>query len=191
MIASDPAPPPAGGPAIRATDLVKTFGTIRAVDGVSFELAPGRIYGVLGPNGAGKTTLIRLLTGMGRATSGVAEVLGVVMPSRANLARIGYMTQSDGVYPALTALENVRFFGACTASGTRLRRSGRSRWSTSSTGATASRRTSREACGGACRSPAPSSTARRSCSSTSRPSASIPSCGSSSGATSAPWPRRA
>ena len=100
---------------IRAVDLVKSFGGIRAVDGVSFELAPGRIYGVLGPNGAGKTTLIRLLTGMGRATSGLAEVLGVAMPDRATLARIGYMTQSDGVYPALTVLENARFFAALYA----------------------------------------------------------------------------
>jgi ABC-2 type transport system ATP-binding protein len=103
---------PVASAVICAVDLVKTFGPIRAVDGISFELSPGRIYGLLGPNGSGKTTLIRLLTGMGRATSGTVEVLGVRMPSRANLARIGYMTQSDGVYPALTALENVRFFGA-------------------------------------------------------------------------------
>jgi ABC-2 type transport system ATP-binding protein len=101
-----------GAPTIRAVDLVKTFGPIRAIDGVSLELGAGRIYGLLGPNGAGKTTLIRLLTGMGRATSGQAEVLGVTMPSRANLARIGYMTQSDGIYPALTAFENVHFFGS-------------------------------------------------------------------------------
>jgi len=100
------------GPAIRALDLVKAFGSDRAVDGITFELAPGRIYGLLGPNGSGKTTLIRLLTGLGRPTSGRAEVLGVAMPSRANLARIGYMTQSDGIYPALTVAENVRFFGA-------------------------------------------------------------------------------
>jgi ABC-2 type transport system ATP-binding protein len=79
---------------------------------MSFELASGRIYGLLGPNGSGKTTLIRLLTGLGRPTSGRAEVLGVAMPSRANLARIGYMTQSEGIYPALTVSENVRFFGA-------------------------------------------------------------------------------
>ena len=103
---------PAAPPAIRAVDLVKTFGPIRAVDGVTFDLAPGRIYGLLGPNGSGKTTLIRLLTGMTRATSGRAEVLGVTMPSRPNLARIGYMTQGDGVYPALTAGENAQFFGA-------------------------------------------------------------------------------
>jgi ABC-2 type transport system ATP-binding protein len=99
-------------PAIRGVGLVKTFGSVRAVDDVTFELAPGRIYGLLGPNGSGKTTLIRLLTGMTVASAGRAEVLGVVMPSRANLARIGYMTQSDGVYPALTVAENARFFAA-------------------------------------------------------------------------------
>jgi ABC-2 type transport system ATP-binding protein len=99
-------------PAIRGVGLVKTFGSVRAVDDVTFELAPGRIYGLLGPNGSGKTTLIRLLTGMTVASAGRAEVLGVAMPSRANLARIGYMTQSDGVYPALTVAENARFFAA-------------------------------------------------------------------------------
>ena len=99
-------------PAVRAVGLVKTFGSIRAVDGVSFELAPGRIYGLLGPNGSGKTTLIRLLTGLAKATHGQVEIRGVAMPSRAALAGIGYMTQSDGIYPALTAGENVRFFAA-------------------------------------------------------------------------------
>jgi ABC-2 type transport system ATP-binding protein len=98
--------------AIRAVDLVKRFGTVTAVDGMSFDLAPGRIYGLLGPNGSGKTTLIRLLTGMTRPTAGHAEVLGVRMPDRPNLARIGYMTQGDGIYPALTAGENATFFAA-------------------------------------------------------------------------------
>jgi ABC-2 type transport system ATP-binding protein len=100
------------GPAIRAIELVKTFGDIRAVDDISFELAPGRIYGLLGPNGSGKTTLIRLLTGLARANEGRAEVLGVEMPSRQNLARIGYMTQSDGVYPTLSVVDNTSFFAA-------------------------------------------------------------------------------
>ena len=99
-------------PAIRAHGLVKAFGALRAVDDVTFDLAPGRIYGLLGPNGSGKTTLIRLLTGLTIPTSGWAEVLGTRMPSRPNLGRIGYMTQSDGVYAALTVAENVRFFGA-------------------------------------------------------------------------------
>ena len=99
-------------PAIRAVDLVKIFGTVRAVDDISFELEAGRIYGLLGPNGSGKTTLIRLLTGLARATSGQAEVLGVRMPSREILARIGYMTQSDGIYPTLRVIDNARFFAA-------------------------------------------------------------------------------
>jgi ABC-2 type transport system ATP-binding protein len=99
-------------PAIRATGLVKVFGENRAVDDVSFELEPGRIYGVLGPNGSGKTTLIRLLTGLAKATEGTAEILGVAMPSRENLAHVGYMTQSDGVYPSLSVSENARFFAA-------------------------------------------------------------------------------
>jgi ABC-2 type transport system ATP-binding protein len=100
------------GPAVQAVDLRKAFGEIQAVDGVTFQLAAGRIYGVLGPNGSGKTTLIRLLTGLGRPTSGEARVLGVAMPSRSNLGRIGYMTQSDGIYPELTTVENARFFAA-------------------------------------------------------------------------------
>jgi ABC-2 type transport system ATP-binding protein len=114
MLNSHDAPPgpAAGDAAIRATGLVKRFGPIAAVDGMTFDLAPGRIYGLLGPNGSGKTTLIRLLTGMTCATAGSAEVLGARMPSRSILARIGYMTQSDGIYPALTAGENARFFAA-------------------------------------------------------------------------------
>ena len=99
-------------PAVEAVELRKSFGELQAVDGVSFALAAGRIYGLLGPNGSGKTTLIRMLTGLGRPTSGEARVLGVAMPSRSNLARIGYMTQSDGIYPELTVAENARFFAA-------------------------------------------------------------------------------
>ncbi|HEX6654640.1 MAG TPA: ABC transporter ATP-binding protein, partial [Candidatus Limnocylindria bacterium] len=99
-------------PAIEAVDLAKRFGDLQAVDHVSFELAPSRIYGLLGPNGSGKTTLIRLLTGLAQPNEGHAEVLGVRMPSRANLAHIGYMTQSDGIYPALSVWENARFFAA-------------------------------------------------------------------------------
>jgi ABC-2 type transport system ATP-binding protein len=103
---------PDGTPAIRATGLVKAFGPLRAVDDVSFDLIAGGIYGLLGPNGSGKTTLIRLLTGMARPTAGRSEVLGTLMPSRGVLARIGYMTQADGIYPTLTVGENARFFAA-------------------------------------------------------------------------------
>ena len=107
--AARPAPPP---PAIEAAALRKDFGEIHAVDGIDMSLSPGRIYGLLGPNGSGKTTLIRLLTGLASATSGTARVLGVTMPSRTNLAHVGYMTQSDGIYPELSVWENLSFFAA-------------------------------------------------------------------------------
>ena len=99
-----------GFAAVEAKALRKTFGPIRAVDGIDLSLSPGRIYGLLGPNGSGKTTLIRLLTGLAKATSGSAEILGTPMPSRSALARIGYMPQSEAIYPELSVAENIRFF---------------------------------------------------------------------------------
>ena len=104
-----PTPP---APAVEAIALRKDFGPIHAVDGIDMALTPGRIYGLLGPNGSGKTTLIRLLAGLASATSGKARVLGVDMPSRPNLARSGYMTQADGIYPELSVWENLSFFAA-------------------------------------------------------------------------------
>jgi len=99
-------------PAITTRGLTKRFGPIIAVDALDLELPAGRIYGVLGPNGSGKTTLIRLLTGLAKPTSGEAKVLGVQMPNREILGRIGYMTQADGIYTELSVWENVSFFGA-------------------------------------------------------------------------------
>ena len=112
IAAPAPATPPAPPPAVEAVALRRDFGEIHAVDGIDMSLPPGRIYGLLGPNGSGKTTLIRLLTGLASATSGTVKVLGVAMPSRTNLARIGYMTQSDGIYPELSVWENLSFFAA-------------------------------------------------------------------------------
>lgn len=103
--------------AVSARNLTKRFGALVAVDGLDLELPAGRIYGLLGPNGSGKTTLIRCLVGLAKPTSGEAHVLGVRMPDREILARIGYMTQSDGIYIELSVGENLRFFAAL--SGTR------------------------------------------------------------------------
>lgn len=108
--------PPASGsdqaPAVEAHALEKRFGAVHAVNGIDLALPPGRIYGLLGPNGSGKTTLIRLLTGLSRPTAGHASVLGVRMPSRTNLTRIGYMTQAEGLYAELSVWENLRFFAS-------------------------------------------------------------------------------
>ena len=96
--------------AVEAVDLRKRFGDIEAVDGIDLALEPGRIYGLLGPNGSGKTTLIRLLTGLARATGGEARILGERMPSRKALAWIGYMPQTEAIYPELSVAENLGFF---------------------------------------------------------------------------------
>jgi ABC-type multidrug transport system, ATPase component len=112
MTVANSSPATSATPAVEAVALRKAFGPINAVDGIDLSLPAGRIYGMLGPNGSGKTTLIRLLTGLASATSGEARVLGVEMPSRTNLARIGYMTQADGIYPELSVWENLSFFAA-------------------------------------------------------------------------------
>ena len=102
-----------GKPAIVAEGLSKDFDGFRAVDGVSFQVAAGEIFGFLGPNGAGKTTTIRMLLGLLLPTSGRAEVLGydVARSPKAVQARVGYMSQLFTLYGDLTAAENLRFYG--------------------------------------------------------------------------------
>jgi ABC-2 type transport system ATP-binding protein len=94
-------------PAIRVKELHKTFGDVRALDGLAFTVEPGSVFGFLGPNGAGKTTTIRILTGLARATSGRAWVDGVeVTAARRQVARhIGYLPQDPAFYPWMTASE--------------------------------------------------------------------------------------
>ncbi len=95
---------------VQTTELHKHFGSLRAVDGLSLSIRAGEIYGLLGPNGSGKTTLIRLLIGLLRPTSGSVHLLGRVLPDKAVLAQVGYMTQASALYEELTVRENVAFF---------------------------------------------------------------------------------
>ncbi len=99
--------------AITASDLQFSYGERRAVDGVSFTVAPGEILGFLGPNGAGKSTTIKMLTGQLRPDSGQIEVLGLPMPARrtAIQARIGVCFEEKNLYGSMTGAENLRFFG--------------------------------------------------------------------------------
>jgi len=92
--------------------LNKAFGAIRAVAELDLQVQAGEIYGLLGPNGSGKTTLMRLLVGLAKADKGEVRVLGRLMPDRALLAEVGYMTQAEALYSDLTARENVLFFAA-------------------------------------------------------------------------------
>jgi ABC-2 type transport system ATP-binding protein len=93
-------------------NLVKTFGTFTAVDGVSFSVRRGQIYGFLGANGAGKTTTIRMLCGLLKATSGRAEVAGVdiLRNPEAVKPKIGYMSQKFSLYEDLTIRQNLEFY---------------------------------------------------------------------------------
>jgi ABC-2 type transport system ATP-binding protein len=97
---------------IEARGLAKRFGDVTAVDGVTFEIGTGEIYGILGPNGSGKTTTVRMLCGIMRPTSGTAIVAGVdvVQDPDGVKARIGYMSQAFGLYRDLTVIENLRFY---------------------------------------------------------------------------------
>lgn len=103
---------------VRVTDLRKHFqdrkgSTKKAVDGVSFEAHPGRIFGLLGVNGAGKTTVLRMLSTVLTPTSGQAEVAGfnVVQNPEAVRAQIGFLSTSTALYGRLTPLEVLDYFG--------------------------------------------------------------------------------
>lgn len=102
----------ASSPPIVVESVVKVFGDLRALDGVSLRVEAGETFGLIGPNGSGKTTLMRLLLGLGRPTSGTVRVLGKRMPNRGVAGSIGYMTQSSALYNELSVRENVAFFGA-------------------------------------------------------------------------------
>ena len=99
--------------AVRIEELRKVFGTFQALDGLSLEVEPGKVFGFLGPNGAGKTTTIRILTGLAHATSGRAWVLGKeVSANGLEIARqIGYLPEEPAFYPWMTPREYLDYIG--------------------------------------------------------------------------------
>jgi ABC-2 type transport system ATP-binding protein len=96
-------------PAITAVDLVKEYGQVTALDGLSFTVRPGTVFGLLGPNGAGKSTTIRILTTLTTPTGGTATVAGVdVLRRPAEVRRaIGVVSQRSGADPHATGRENL------------------------------------------------------------------------------------
>ena len=100
-------------PAIAVRDLRRSFGRFQAVKGISFDVASGEIVGFLGPNGAGKTTTIKMIIGLLKITSGTVLIGG--LDNRKHLVvikkKLGYMSQKFSLYPLLTSLENIEFFG--------------------------------------------------------------------------------
>src|SRR6266704_5257637 len=102
-----------GRPAIMAEELAKSFGDVRALDGIDVQAQPGTILGLLGPNGAGKTTAVRIFTTLLRPDAGRAEVAGldVVKDADALRARIGLAGQYAAVDENLTGFENLEMWG--------------------------------------------------------------------------------
>jgi len=97
---------------IQATDLRKRYGPVQALDGVSFSVAPGEVYGLLGPNGAGKTTCLSLMVGALGVDSGSVHIGDRGDPRIPAVRRgIGYAPQALALYDDLTGQENANFFG--------------------------------------------------------------------------------
>jgi len=98
-------------PAIDATDLHKKYGSLTALDGVSFTVGKGFIFGLLGPNGAGKTTTIRIMTGLTRPDSGNVSILGHDIKTDTIEAKkkIGVVPETSNIYEEMTAEQNLVF----------------------------------------------------------------------------------
>jgi ABC-2 type transport system ATP-binding protein len=99
-------------PIITVKDLVKEYGSLRAVDGISFEVMEGEIFGLLGPNGAGKTTTLEIIETLREPTSGSVTVCGMNTRKDADSIKkqIGVQLQAAGYYPSLTLTELIRLF---------------------------------------------------------------------------------
>ena len=106
---------------LRVDRLSKSFGQLRAVDGVSFDIHAGEIYGLLGPNGAGKTTTISMVCGLLRADFGNVHVGGLEFWSDARAARrlMGVVPQEIALYEELSGRENLEFWGRLAGMSTR------------------------------------------------------------------------
>ena len=107
--------------AIRVTELGRRFGTVHAVDGLSFEVRPGETFGLLGHNGAGKTTTIRLVNGVLGRHAGDVEVLGLdpAVDGVGIRRRTGVLTETPSLDERLSATENLAFFGRLYGVGDR------------------------------------------------------------------------
>ena len=111
-----------GEAVIIARHLRKSFGDFHAVDGISFEVKRGEIFGFLGANGAGKTTAMRMLTGLSKPTSGEGRVAGYDITREAEQVKkhIGYMSQRFSLYEDLRVWENLRLYGGIYGMSQRL-----------------------------------------------------------------------
>jgi ABC-2 type transport system ATP-binding protein len=104
-------------PAVQVTGLAKSYGSVRAVDGLSFDVPQGQVTALLGPNGAGKTTTVEICEGFHRPDSGSVRVLGLdpIGDAPSLRPRVGVMLQAGGCYPGARTLEMLQLLAAHAA----------------------------------------------------------------------------
>ncbi len=102
---------------IEVQNLSKHYDSLKAVDGITFDVRKGEVFGILGPNGSGKTTTIRMLCGILQPSGGTGSAAGfdILKDSEKIKSRIGYMSQKFSLYDDLTVLENLRFYAGVQA----------------------------------------------------------------------------
>lgn len=103
--------------ALEAEGLVKTYGAVRALDGLTLSVPAGGVFGVLGPNGAGKSTLFRIALGLVRPTSGAARLFGAPAGATASLRRVGAMIETPRYPPYLTARDTLKMLALESGAG--------------------------------------------------------------------------
>ncbi|MEO0129173.1 MAG: ABC transporter ATP-binding protein [candidate division WOR-3 bacterium] len=98
-------------PALIVRDLYKNFGKIKAVDGISFDVAEGEIFGLIGPNGAGKTTTLRIIATLLQPTDGIIEIFGFNVLKEGTKIRemISYLPEEAGAYKNLKGIDYLKF----------------------------------------------------------------------------------
>jgi ABC-2 type transport system ATP-binding protein len=116
---SSAGPGEAGGAAVTAEELRYSYSETEAVKGISFQIAPGEIFGFLGPNGAGKTTTIKMLTGQLQPDGGTARIMGrdVGRDDPVTQSQIGVCFEEKNLYDAMSGEENLRFFASLFGGG--------------------------------------------------------------------------
>jgi ABC-2 type transport system ATP-binding protein len=109
--------PPASSAAVEVRGLARSFGPVRAVDGLDLRVQPATVLALLGPNGAGKTTTVEVCEGFLRPDAGTVRILGLdpIADSTALRPRVGVMPQGGGAYPGVRAAEMITLVAACAA----------------------------------------------------------------------------
>ena len=111
--AAEPVRPAQADPVLVVRGLVKQYGSLRALDGLEFEVRRGECFGLLGPNGAGKSTALKLVLGLATPDAGEIRVLGLPVPQKGRelRRRAGVVPQADALDPDFTVAENLLVFG--------------------------------------------------------------------------------